>query len=43
MERKLGRGRGRLATGHIKVQFNIRPEINRMIYLGSGKQEITRS
>jgi hypothetical protein len=31
MERKSGRGRGLPPSGHIKVQFNIRPEINRMI------------
>jgi hypothetical protein len=43
MERKPTRGRGRPATGHIKVQFNIRPEINRMIDLGAANQEITRS
>jgi hypothetical protein len=29
--------------GHIKVQFNIRPEINRMIDLGAAREEITRS
>jgi hypothetical protein len=43
MERKSRHGRGRPATGHIKVQFNIRPEINRMIDLAAAKQEITRS
>jgi hypothetical protein len=43
MERKSGRGRGRPATGHIKVQFNIGPEINWMIDLGAARQEITRS
>jgi hypothetical protein len=43
MKRKSGQRRGRPATGHIKVQFNIRPEINRMIDLGAAKQEITRS
>jgi len=43
MERKSEHGRGRPTTGHIKVQFNIRPEINRMIDLGAAKQEITRS
>ena len=36
-------GRRRPATGHIKVQFNIRPEINRMIDLGAAREEITRS
>ena len=43
MERKSGRGRGRPTTGHTKVQFNIRPEINRMIDLGAAREEITRS
>jgi hypothetical protein len=43
MKRKSGQGRGRPGTGHIKVQFNIRPEINRLIDLGAAKQEITRS
>jgi hypothetical protein len=28
---------------HIKVQFNIRPEVNRLIDLGATKQDITRS
>jgi hypothetical protein len=41
MERKSGRGRP--ARGHIKVQFNIRPEISRMIDLGAAREEITRS
>jgi hypothetical protein len=40
MERKSRRGRP--ATGHIKVQFNIRPEINRMIDLRAAREEITR-
>ena len=31
------------ATGHIKVQFNIRPEISRLIDLGAAKQGLTRS
>jgi len=35
--------RGRPATGHIKVQFNIRPEISSMIDLGAAREEITRS
>jgi hypothetical protein len=43
MEHKSGRGRGRPATGHIKVQFNIRPEINRLIDLGATRKGITRS
>ena len=43
MERKSGYRRGRPATGHIKVQFNIRPDINRLIDLGAAREEITRS
>ena len=43
MQPKSRRGRGRPATGHIKVQFNIRPEISRMIDLGAAREEITRS
>ena len=43
MKRKSGRGRGRPARGHIKVQFNIRPEISRMIEQGAAREEITRS
>jgi hypothetical protein len=38
-----GRGRGRPASDHIKVQFNIRPEISRMIDLGAAREKITRS
>ena len=43
MEPKPRRGHVAPATGHIKVQFNIRPEINRMIDLGAAKEETTRS
>jgi hypothetical protein len=43
MKRKSGRGCGRPARGHIKVQFNIHPEISRMIDLGAAREEITRS
>jgi len=40
MKRK---GRGRPVTGHVKVQFNIRPEINAMIEAAATKEGITRS
>jgi hypothetical protein len=43
MEPKPRRGHVAPATGHIKVQFNIRPEINRMIDLGAAREETTRS
>jgi hypothetical protein len=43
MVRKLGRRPGRPATGHIKVQFNIRPEVDALIIRDAAKQVITRS
>jgi hypothetical protein len=43
MKRNSAQPRGRPVTGHIKVQFNIKPEVSRLIDKGAARNKTTRS